>query len=328
MDAMQSAPARLGLESHSSPQAAGFAAADIARIEELVAGQASDCVMILRAGRIVWQRGNTTHRYMCHSIRKSLLSALIGIAVGDGEIDLGATLERLDIDDHLRLSHVERQATVFDLLTARSGIFHPAGYESAWMKMIKEPRHSHPPGTFWLYNNWDFNALGTIYEQVTGRAIHQDFTDRIATPLGMEDWRPSDGEYVEAPESRHRAYPFRLSARDLARFGLLWLNLGRWQDAQVVPHDWVRCSVMPWSVGGASGAYGYMWWVCRDGVHYPNAILPADAYSARGVGGHVLLVVPSLDLVVVHRVDTDQRGREVGALALGRLFQAICRAAG
>jgi CubicO group peptidase (beta-lactamase class C family) len=178
-----------------------------------------------------------------------------------------------------------------------------------------------------MYNNWDFNALGTIFEKVVGVSLFEAFRDRVALPCGFEDWRydegRKDGEYVDLADTRHRAYPFRMSARDLARFGLLFLRMGRWGNRQVVPEKWVKLSVAPYSHAGAGGAYGFMWWVVRDGIHFPGAIMPNGAYSARGVGGHVVLIVPSRGLVLVHRVDTDIKGRMVDDDKVGRLFEII-----
>lgn len=247
-----------------------------------------------------------------------------------GAIDLSMTLGALGIDDKEGLSGREKLATVYDLLTARSGIYHPAGYETAWMRSIKEPRHSHAAGTWWCYNNWDFNALGTIFRKLTGRDIHDEFRDRIAAPIGMEDFRQDDerkdGWISEDSCSDHPAYPFRMSSRDLARFGLLFLRGGRWGGRQVIPGDWVAESVLPYSNAGPRGAYGYMWWVARDRITLPEVIVPEGAYSARGAGGHYCMVIPPLDLVVVHRVNTDEPGREVNGFQFGRLLKRILKA--
>jgi CubicO group peptidase (beta-lactamase class C family) len=315
----------------ADPASAGFDPPALAGALARAAAAGSAAVLVVRGGRIVASLGAPARKLPCHSIRKSLLSALIGIAVEEGRIELSASLESLGIDDHDRLSAIERTATVYDLLTARSGIMHPTGYESARMRRIKPPRHLHAPTTRWTYNNWDFNALGTIYEQCTGEPIPDAFARRIAAPLGMEDFSltaaPPDAGHVGFTETAHRAYPFSMTARDLARFGLLWLRQGRWRGRQIVPAAWVRNSVQPVSEAGHEGAYGYMWWVCRQGVMYPNVILPADAHAARGVGGHVVLVVPSLDLVVVHRADTSvQPIREVNAFTLGPILEGIVNA--
>ena len=309
----------------ATPEAVGWSPTDLALVDAIADEIGTAALMIAEGGVVVHQRGAVDHRYMCHSIRKSLLSALFGIFVAEGKIDLSSTLAELGIDDKEGLTDRERLASVNSLLMARSGVFHPTGFESAGMVATREARHSHGPGTFWCYNNWDFNALGTIFVQRTGLCLFDAFRDRIAIPCGMEDFRygPSakDGGYVELEKSIHRAYPFRLTARDLARFGLLYLRGGRWGSRQLIPEKWVRLSVQPYSHAGAAGAYGYMWWVVRDGVHFPGAIMP-QGYSALGFGGHVLMVLPAQDLVLVHRVDTDA-GRAVSSLQIGRLFEAV-----
>jgi CubicO group peptidase (beta-lactamase class C family) len=291
---------------------------------------ATDALMIVQGGRVVATRGDVTHRFQCHSIRKSLLSALIGIYADEGLIDLSLTLEKLGIDDREGLSDREKQATIYDLLTARSGIYHPAGYETPWMRSIKPARHAYAPGIWWCYSNWDFNALGTIFTQLTDLGVHAAFAERIAGPIGCEDFRfddeRQDGWLVPDENSQHPAYPFRLSARDLARFGLLFLRDGRWRARQIIPADWVAASVLPYSDAGTRGAYGYMWWISKNGTGFPGVVVPEGTYSAQGAGGHYCVVVPPLDLVIVHRVDTDQKGREVNRFQFGRLLRLILRA--
>ena len=85
----------------------------------------------------------------------------------------------LGIDDNApSLSPTEKTATVADLLKARSGVYHAALYETPGMARLRPARGSHPPGTFWYYNNWDFNALGTIYERGTGAQIFTALQER------------------------------------------------------------------------------------------------------------------------------------------------------
>ena len=169
--------------------------------------------------------GDIDRRLELHSVRKSLLSALIGIAAAQDKIDLDASVGSLSIDDvPPALSDTEKQATVRQLFQARSGVYHPALYETEGEKRRRPVRGSHPPGTFWYYNNWDFNVLGSIYERAVGMSIFEGFKQHIADPIGMLDFRPRDGRYVRGADSIYPAYPFRMSARDLARFGLLFLR--------------------------------------------------------------------------------------------------------
>jgi CubicO group peptidase (beta-lactamase class C family) len=178
---------------------------------------------------------------------------------GAGKINLSATMEKLGIDDKKpSLTETEKQATVQELLEARSGIYHPTVYETKGMEETKPRRASHAPGTFWYYNNWDFNALGYIYEQATGVKIFDAFYEEIAQPIGMQDFRPKDGHYIAGDDTRFPAYVFNMSARDFARFALLFLHGGKWNDVQVVPEDWVKESTRPYS-DTESGGYGYLW---------------------------------------------------------------------
>ncbi len=220
----------------------------------------SSAVMIIRHGVVVAEWGDTAKRMELASVRKSLLSALIGIAIEHHQIDPTATMGSLGIDDNPpSLSEQEKQSTVMDLLRARSGIYHAALYETPGMAAQRPPRFSHPPNTFWYYNNWDFNALGTIYEHATGTSIFQALDQEIAKPIGMQDYRPSDGVYFTGAASSYPAYPIRMSARDLARFALLYLHDGRWRDHQLVPAEWVHASTQPHSSTGFGPGYGYLW---------------------------------------------------------------------
>ncbi|MDF9828151.1 CubicO group peptidase (beta-lactamase class C family) [Ereboglobus sp. PH5-10] len=285
---------------------------------------ATEAVMIVHKGVILDQWGATTKRLNTHSIRKSFISALYGIAVEAGQISVDDTLEKLGIDDRApSLTVAEKQATVGDLLKARSGVYHPAAYETASMKKKRPARGAHPRGAFWYYNNWDFNALGGIYEKVAKQNVFDAFRQHIAAPLQMEDFQvPADTKFVNEPESDFPAYVFRMSARDMARFGLLYLRNGKWADKQILPEKWVRESVAAYSKTGGSGGYGYLWWVAVDGRHYPGAKLPDGSYSARGAGGHCILILPEYDLVIVHRVNTDIPNKVTSA-QLGKLLKLI-----
>ena len=153
--------------------------------------------VVVQHGRIIDSWGDVTRRLQAHSVRKSLLNALIGIAIAEGRISLDATLASLGVNDVApSLSDAEKQATVRQLMQARSGVYHVANYEDESERRRRPARGSHAPGSFWYYNNWDFNALGTIYERAVGASIFDAFQTRIAEPIGMQDYRPSDGRYV------------------------------------------------------------------------------------------------------------------------------------
>jgi CubicO group peptidase (beta-lactamase class C family) len=191
-------------------------------------------------------------------------------------------------------------------------------------------RGSHRPGTFWYYNNWDFNALGTIYEHATNTGIYDALDQQIAKPIGMQDYRSADGTYFTGAASIHRAYPLRMSARDLARFALLYLHHGNWAGRQVVPANWVQESTRPYSSSGFGPGYGYLWWTGRSSDNMPvgGVRLPKGSFFAQGSGGQYAFVIPVDDLVVVNRVDRDQNLPEPRMQMVATLLDMILQAGG
>ena len=317
------------------PEQLGWSPAKLEEAKRYARKIDSAAVMIIDDGIVIAAWGDISRNFRCHSIRKSLLSGLIGTYIADGTIDLSKSLEELNINDYPnRLSETERKAKVGDLIKARSGIYIEALGESPDMKARRPGRHSHPPGTFWYYNNWDFNALGTIFEQETGQNLFEALDEHLARPLEMQDFDLASCRYKNSNDygtpglTMHRYYDIRMSARDLARFGLLFLREGRWQDKQLLPRKWVRESTASHSQYAPNSGYGYMWWTGNETGLYDNVRLKGHTYSAAGWGGHRLIVLPWRKLVVVHRVNTDQPNQMVPAHQIGRLLWHILDAAG
>ena len=290
---------------YADPEEAGWSCEELEQARAFFDKIDSAAVIVVYDGAVLAAWGDVETRYMCHSVRKSLLSALYGVHVAEGRIDLDKTLAELNVDDKPPLTDAEKRARVIDLLTSRSGVYHPAAYETQRMKEQRPQRGSHPPGELFWYNNWDFNTLSTIFEQETGTKVFEEFQRRFAVPLGMEDFRLQDTYYhLEERHSIHPAYPFRMSARDMARLGLLFLRRGKWRDQRILSEEWVEASTASHFKKGDTTpnpqyGYGYLWWRIVDGPFKDLRM-----YSARGYGGHSIDVVPAANLVFVHRVDT------------------------
>lgn len=302
---------------YATPAEAGFSADSLNRAAAIADSVGSAAVIAVYGDRVVFAWGAVDRELEAHSVRKSLVSALYGPAVASGKIRLDATLAELGIDDSVHpLNATERQATVRDVISARSGVFLPAAYAPESQDEERPERGSHAPGTFWFYNNWDFNAAGVIYERETGEDLYEAFDERIAKPIGMQDFTPADGFRVLEPRaSSLPAQTFRISSRDLARFGLLMLRDGVWNGRRVLPEGWVAQSTRKVSDASGGAGYGYMWWTYAPGVlsasSYP-VLSRHPLFLARGTGGQGLWIVPDLDLVVVHRGDTDHGSGVVG----------------
>ncbi|MEM8959841.1 MAG: serine hydrolase [Acidobacteriota bacterium] len=305
--------------SYVDPAEAGFDADKLAAAKTTWESLPSAAFMVIADGAVVAAWGDTNRRFMCHSVRKSFLSGLYGIYWDRGEIDLNKTLFDLGIDDTPDpLLDNERQARILDLLKARSGIFHPAAYAG---RTDSAARGSKGAGRYFAYNNWDFNTLATILIEETGDDVFEAFDEHFGQPLDMEDWRVSDGYYhLERDKSRYPAYPFRMSARDAARFGLLFAREGMWGDEQVLSKHWVRRSAAMYSIDNESIGYGFMWWVYRE-----PRFAQYDMYSALGVGNQMIAVLPAIDLVIINRANTFD-GQSTPSAALYDLVEAILEA--
>jgi CubicO group peptidase (beta-lactamase class C family)/Flp pilus assembly protein TadD len=258
----------------------------------------SSAFLVIADGAVVAAWGDVGRRFMCHSVRKSFLSALYGIYWDRGEIELNKTLADLGIDDEPNpLLETEKQARILDLLKARSGVFHPAAYAG---RTDSRPRGSEGPGRFFAYNNWDFNTSATILMQQTGEDVFEAFDKYFGQPLKMEDWRVSDGYYhYERDKSKYPAYPFRMSARDAARFGLLFARYGMWQNDRILSEHWVKRSSALYSIDNAVFGYGFYWWISRE-----PRFARYGMYSALGVGNQMIAVLPKIDMVIVNRANT------------------------
>jgi hypothetical protein len=149
----------------------------------------------------------------------------------------------------------------------------------------------------------------------------------------MQDFSFEACYYGKTKVSMHRHYGFRLSARDLARFGLLYLHDGRWNDKQVVPANWVRESIKPLAdtrnVFFPGRAYGYMWWSDFGSAWAPTVTLPQGTFFALDFESQFLFVIPAHDLVVVHTLDLEREGWPwVSDAQIGRLMWLILSATG
>jgi CubicO group peptidase (beta-lactamase class C family) len=281
-------------------------------------------LMVVQHGRVIYEYGDVTRLSYLASARKSVLSMLYGANVASGKIRLEATLKELGMSDVGGLLPIEERAKVIDLITARSGIYHPVTQGFGLLYELRfsacpgvsrpaaeaEPswapkRGSQEPGTHWRYFNWDFNAAGAAFERMTGKNIFDALRDDLAIPIGMQDFdRTRQQKSGDQTRSQYPAYHMVLSTRDMARLGLLTLRQGQWRDHQIIPAEWVRRSTSirtPLAEKQPSEnqcGYGYLWWVWDS----PFAVGPYQgAYMASGSYGQYITVLPALDMVVAHK---------------------------
>lgn len=267
----------------------------------------SSAFLIIQNGKVVTDWGDINRRFIIHSVRKGILNSLYGVYSENGTIDLNKTIGEIGITDKDSLSEFEKSAKIIHLLKARSGIYHKAAAEPSWVDDYRPERNSVQPDSLWFYNNWDFNVLGTIFEQLTQTSIYIALYNDIATPLQMQDYRIIDGEYYyELEYSNHPAYHLKMSARDLARYGQLFLQQGLWNDKQILSKKWVDNSTYPVSKHGGGGKIGRWYaWLWNVSEYYQDYKM----YYAAGVGGQFLAIFPTEDLILVNLSNTFQKDK-------------------
>ena len=291
------------------PESAGYDSQKLAVIGDFIAKNTGTTGLVVAVnGKIIYSYGNIEEVSYIASCRKSILSMLYGKYVASGKIKLDDTMEKLQIDDREKLLPIEKTATVFDLITARSGIYHPAANAGSSKAIKKFKRGSVAPGTVFAYNNWDFNAAGTVFEKQTGKSIYIAAQEDIFQHIGMEDFDLSRHRLSGNKDvSIHLAYHFHLSTRDMARLGELMRCRGKWGEKVIIPEKWVEFSTTPVTVlkdGGKAG-YAVMWWNWQDSK-YPEEF--RGAYSAVGKYGQYITVLPALNMVIAHKSAKNQNG--------------------
>jgi CubicO group peptidase (beta-lactamase class C family) len=315
-------------------------------------------LLIVRHGYLVYERYwhglDASYGHDSFSVTKSITSALVGIALKDGHLrDLDQTVGEL-LADHFPANADPRlrRVTIRQLLTMTAGL---AGDDSSqggdnqawtgmlqshnWLTHILSQRLVSKPGTEFAYGSASSHLLSAIVTETTGQSTLAYARTKLFGPLGIRadsalvqpirTWPPSPaqlGAYEQAPvawETDPQGYQvgfswLKLPARDLAKFGYLYLNGGRWDGTQVVPADYVRASTQSQSKPPPSvpaDGYGYQWWTTTVASH--------RSFFAAGFAGQLIQVIPDLDLVVVLTSNIDQERYDAENLVGETIVPAI-----
>lgn len=263
-------------------------------------------LVIVHNSQIVFDYGDIKENSYIASCRKSVLAMLYDKCVESELIKLNKTIRELEIDDVDGILPIEQNATIKDLISARSCVYHLEGYPGGMQQFAPE-RGSVKPGNYWLYSNWDFNVAGFVFEQETKKNIYDEIEEQLAKPLSMEDWdRNLQRKQGDTTISKYLTYPMWFSIRDMARIGLLMLNIGRWNDQEIISENWVgemikqrttyieiNTNVPLFKETGVFFGYAYMWWLFKN--MEDNKF--KDAYAAIGAVGQAIAIYPEIDVV-------------------------------
>jgi CubicO group peptidase (beta-lactamase class C family) len=272
-------------------------------------------VLVQRHGRLVFERyyhGATRDKPRnVFSVTKSFVSALVGIALRDGQLrSLDEKLVEFfpdELDEHAdpRIATI----TLRDLLTMTAGYRGFALRDSQdWVRtLLNRPLESEPGASF-AYDDGSAHLLSAVLTRVGG-APADVLADRdLFGPLGIKpgSWA-SDGRGNSLGSTG-----LSLRSRDLLRFGELYLRHGRWHGRQVVPAAWVRESTSTQIAIPGGYAYGYLWWI-NTGRH--------KGFLAQGYAGQMVAVFPRLDLVLVMTAGGDYDRIELTQLLLAAVVE-------
>ncbi|HEX5740485.1 MAG TPA: serine hydrolase [Pilimelia sp.] len=299
----------------ATPAAQGMAAARLHRAAaHLRARPGMRSLIVLRRGRLVYERyfhgAGPRHSANVHSASKSMLGALLGIAIHRGHLPGPGAPVADYLPGYLPAGSPKRRITVGDLVTMSSGLAwtedvteHRVARTADWVRAILGQPYR--PGRRFTYSTGNTHVLSAVLRRATGMSTCAFARRYLFRPLRITAER-----WARDPQGVHAGgFNLYLTPRELAKFGQLYLDGGRWAGRQVVPAATVARSRVPVHrrVAGAPGfGYGAGWWLTRVGGH-PMAV-------AWGWGGQYVCVLPTLRLVV----GTTQQTRAAAAAVEAR----------
>jgi len=272
-------------------------------------------LLVIKDGYLIaedyFNEGSIDQKDRLQSVTKSYTSALVGIALDQGYL---SSVEQKMLDFFPEVADQitdprKEQITIRDLLQMRAGYpweeTDPVLWEGLlsgyYVPLIEEFPLITDPGTEFHYSNLSSNWLGIIVDRATGTNLKAYAEENLFSPLGVEA-----GEWgTDAEGHNNGCGDLHLSARDAARFGLLYLNDGVYEGNQVVPANWVHDSLQRysedinvtggfpanWGLSFRDVGYGYQWWSARVGEHHFDL--------AWGHGGQLIVLLDELDMVIV-----------------------------
>jgi len=285
-------------------------------------------LLVVRHGYLVAEEYFTPQLYdvndvhILFSVTKSFVSCLIGIAIDQGFIDNTSQL-LLDFFPDMTIENRtawKEEITLEDVLQMRSGLqWNEDNYDGPndffamrsspnWVQYVLDRPMANEPGSTFYYNSGNSHLLAAIVNATTGMSPLAFADQYLFDPLGITNrvWL-TDPQGINFGGSN-----LALTPREMAKFGLLYLNNGTWDDQQIVSSDWVSRSNTGPATPYYMTSYGFQWWLDDDG----------DWYSARGYNGQFIYVIEEHDIVVVFTSDNEDGPYEYDEL-VGNIVGAV-----
>jgi len=268
--------------------------------------------IILRHGYIAATFGDTTAPDPVYSVAKSFLSVVCSFAVQQGLIkDINDPVAKYihdggyDSPHNAKITwknHLQQESEWEGSLWGKNADF--VGVEQ-FGNGQRKPREIHDPGTFYEYNDVRINRFSLSMLRLFGTGLPDVLKDKVMDPIGASrqwTWHgyknskvEINGREIESVSGGTRwGGGLWISSEDLARFGLLVLNHGKWRDRQIISSKWLADSVVP-SAHGPD--YGYLWWLNTQQKQWPSG--PRTSFAALGNGSNTVWIDPDHDIVFI-----------------------------
>ena len=272
--------------------------------------------MLVRHGHVIaegwWKPEAPDKPHVLHSLSKSFTSTAIGLAIAEGKLHLDdPVLKFFPADAPAEPSENLKAMKVRDLLTMTCGHDSEPKRGSAGPTVKDFLAHPvpHEPGTHFQYNTIGTYTLSAIITKVTGQTALDYLRPRLFEPLAIEhpDWEAS-------PEGNSLGgYGLKLCTEDIAKFGQLYLQRGKWKGKQLVPESWVAQATSKQVPNDAEShskigidwvqGYGFQFWQCTH-----------NSYRGDGAAGQLCIVMPEKDAVMAITADSNNFQGELNAI--------------
>jgi CubicO group peptidase (beta-lactamase class C family) len=298
----------------STPEAEGLSSATIRAYVEAADKQVNTMhsFMLLRHGKVVaegwWKPEAADKPHVLHSLSKSFTSTAVGLAVADGKLSIDDPVLKFFPDDAPANPSKNLQAMrVRDLLTMTCGHQNECKFtpDTPWVKTFLAHPVEHKPGTHFQYNTPGSHMLSAIVRKVTGETVLDYLKPRLFEPLGIE--HPEWG--VSPQGNTFGGWGLKICTEDIAKFGQLYLQKGKWNGKQLVPAEWVEQATTKQVSNGSDPSrdwdqgYGFQFWRCRH-----------HAFRGDGANGQFCIVLPDEDAVVAITADTRDMQAELNVV--------------
>jgi CubicO group peptidase (beta-lactamase class C family) len=335
----QSSPAAQGVDPEQLQRAIRY-------LEEHSGRDGVSQLFLVRNGRAIWSGPKVDAVHGVWSMTKSFTSTVLGLLIDDRKTTL----------DTLASRHLPSLAERYPAVTLRHFSTMTSGYRAARDEPQGSYRHGPsptpfvpadplfaPPGSTYCYWDSAMNQFANVLTRIAGEPLDALFERRMARPIGMDPsgWRWGDFGVVDVIKvnggaGNHDRF-VRISARQAARFGLLFLQRGAWNGRRLLSERWVALATspqvtvptLPASPAQGTGLYGLNWWCNGKGPDgrrkWPG--VPARAFAAVGHNNNYLFVIPEWNMVVA-RLGLDQADRVIAPETWDEFFRQIGQALG